>query len=104
MTPYVKVAYSNSLFSVKNKLSVELESWSATTHKWLFYKQEVRATASEVAKLCKIQKVINYTYFNPKKTHINACKIVHIYKKKKKKKITVTMQICTITVAFYFIF
>ena len=103
MTPYVKVAYSNSLFSVKNKLSVELESWSATTHKWLFYKQEVRATASEVAKLCKIQKVVNYTYFNPKKTHINACKIVHIYIKKKKKN-TVTMQICTITVAFYFIF
>ena len=102
MTPYVKVAYSNSLFSVKNKLSVELESWSATTHKWLFYKQEVRVTASEVAKLCKNKKLLIIHILTQKKPTSMLTKLC-IYIKKKKKN-TVTMQICTITIAFYFIF
>ena len=34
-----------------------------------------------VAKVCKIQKVLNFAYFNPKKkkTHISACKNVQIF-------------------------
>ena len=40
--------------------------------------------------------MVNFTHFNKKNTHINACKIVHIYKNA-----IVTMHICTITVALH---
>ena len=59
----------------------------------------LRAIASKVAKLCKMQKVVNFTHFNQKNTYICACKIVHIYKS-----VTVTVYICTITVALHLIF
>ena len=60
------------------------------------FRKKVRATASEVAKLCKIQKVVNFTHFNEKNTHINVCKIVHIYKSA-----IVTVHICIVTIALH---
>ena len=75
--------------------------WKTNNHGNLNLKL-LRATTSEVAKLCKVQKVVNFTHFNKKKkknTHISACKIVHIYKS-----VTVTMYICTVIVALHLIF
>ena len=40
----------------------------------------VRATITGVAKICKIQKWLNFAHFNPKNTHISPCKNVQIYK------------------------
>ena len=42
------------------------------------------------------KKVVNFTHFNKKNTHINACKIVHIYKNA-----IVIVHIYTITVALH---
>ena len=51
------------------------------------------------AKVCKIQKVLNFTHFNQKNTHISSCKNVQIYKTA-----TVTMHICTVTVHVQMVF
>ena len=59
----------------------------------------IRATTSMVAKICKIQKVLNFAHFNPKNTNIGSCKNVQIYKVA-----TVTMHICTVTVHVQMIF
>ena len=61
----------------------------------------IRATALVVAKVCKIQKVLNLAHLNKKKknTHISACKSVQIYKTA-----TVTVHICTVTVHVQMIF
>ena len=32
-----------------------------------------------VAKMCKMQKILNFAHFNPKNTHISLCKNVQIY-------------------------
>ena len=37
------------------------------------------ATTLVVAKMCKMQKVLNFAHFNPKNIHINLCKNVQIY-------------------------
>ena len=42
---------------------------------------------------CKIEKVLRYTYFDQKHTHISECKIVQ-----KCISVTVTVHICMITV------
>ena len=52
------------------------------------------ATPSAHAKSCKIQKVVHFTYFEQKHTHISGCKIVY-----KCTSVTVTVYICTVTVA-----
>ena len=59
----------------------------------------LRTTTSEVVKLCKMQKVVNFTHFNQKNTYIYACKIVHIYKS-----VTIIVHMCTVTVALHLIF
>ena len=51
------------------------------------------ATASAHAKSCKIQKVVHFTRFEQRNTHINGCKIVY-----KCTSATVTVHICMITV------
>ena len=43
-----------------------------------FFFFKFRATALVVAKVCKIQKVLNFAYFNQKNTYISACKNVQI--------------------------
>ena len=58
----------------------------------------LRATALVDAKLCKIEKVAPFTYFEQKYTHISRCKIVHLCTIA-----TITVYICTITVAYAFI-
>ena len=60
----------------------------------------IRATALVVAKVCKIQKVLNFAHFNNNKnTHISACKSVQIYKTA-----TVTVHICMVIVHVQMIF
>ena len=60
----------------------------------------IRATALVVAKVCKIQKVLNFAHFNNNKnTHISACKSVQIYKIA-----TVTVHICIVIVHVQMIF
>ena len=52
-----------------------------------------------IAKVCKIQKVLNFVHFNQINTYISACKSVQIYKTA-----TVTVHICTVTVHVQMIF
>ena len=59
----------------------------------------LRATTSMVAKSYKIQKVVHFTHYDQKNTHINGCKIVH-----KCKSATVTVHIYTVIVALHLIF
>ena len=58
----------------------------------------LRATALVDAKLCKIEKVAHFTYFEQKNTYISRCKIVHLCTIA-----TITVHICTVTVACAFI-
>ena len=44
-----------------------------------------------------IQKLLHFTHFNQKYTHISGCKVVHNYTNA-----TVTVHICTVTVAHVF--
>ena len=53
----------------------------------------IRATTPMVAKICKIQKVLNFTHFNLKNTYISTCKNMQIYKIT-----TVIVHICMIIV------
>ena len=59
----------------------------------------LKAIALVGAKVCKIQKVLNFAHFNKKNTYINTCKNVQIYKTA-----TVTVHICTVTVHVQMIF
>ena len=56
-----------------------------------------RLTALTHTKSYKIQKIVNFTHFEQKTTHINWCKIVHKYINA-----TVTVHICMITVICVF--
>ena len=59
--------------------------------------QQVRASPSVCAKLCKMEKVTNFTHFKQKNTHISECKVVH-----KCTIATVIVYICTVIVACAF--
>ena len=59
----------------------------------------LRVTALVIAKVCKIQKMLNFAYFNQINTHISTCKSVQIYKTA-----TIIMHICTVTVHVQMIF
>ena len=63
-----------------------------------FFFFKFRATALVVAKVCKIQKMLNFIHFNKKNTYISACKSVQIYKIA-----IVNVHICTIIVALQII-
>ena len=53
----------------------------------------IRATGWAHAKSCKIYKVVYFTHFKQKKTHISGCKIMHKYTS-----VTIIMHIFTVTV------
>ena len=54
--------------------------WKTNNHGNLNLKL-LRATTSEVAKLCKIQKVVNFTHFNNKKKPTSVLAKLCIYAK-----------------------
>ena len=57
-----------------------------------------RASASVGGYSFVIQKLLHFTHFNKKYTHISECKVVHNYTNA-----TVTVHICTVTVAFVYL-
>ena len=80
------------IWSLNSKSNFKMQRWLICII-W----HSIRASTSVDAKSCKMQKILHFTHFDPKNTHISGCKIVH-----KCTIATVTVHICTVNVALAF--